>query len=561
MSHSSKIFEEAPIRVPNRNGFDLSHLHIGSAKTGQLMPCMCKLLPPNTDFTLGVAMQVELPPLATAFFGRIDAIVEGFVVPCSILYGGWKKFIMNNASTANNGSIRFELPFWNPITRDRAIVDEESSFRAIGQDILSNDDILDALGYRVYDDTTFWDSRIGTESVGGPNINVLPFLAYHLIWDTYYRNKNVTKSVFDINADVVYVDYPNVSRVWHSYYQEGVNSWANFTDMSYEEDPLRFSDGVYLWQTRQRNYARDYFTAASVKPQQGDASALKFNVDSVSSTGEFTIASLRNANAIQQYLERNNISQDYSDLMRNRWGTRPIDADFDEPYYLGRCVVPVYQKSVYQQDSSASESAVNPFAKQGAIGVRGASASFTGEGSICGKFHNSTWSYVFCIFSLVPHAMYAQGVNRELQYLKIGDFPAPELQATGYDGIWEDELFFYGDNSDTHRVDIAYIPRYSRFKYMDDEISHELRAGRSLQSFALQRVLASESWGTEFLEIGKSDLDDVFAVSTENMNLSCWYELFFEFKVVMPLSTFCVPTLGDLQDSHYQKVKIGGSKL
>lgn len=67
MSHSSKIFEEAPIKVPNRNGFDLSHLHIGTSKTGQLMPCLCKLLPPNTDFSLGVAVQVELPPLATAF--------------------------------------------------------------------------------------------------------------------------------------------------------------------------------------------------------------------------------------------------------------------------------------------------------------------------------------------------------------------------------------------------------------------------------------------------------------------------------------------------------------
>lgn len=96
---------------------------------------------------------------------------------------------------------------------------------------------------------------------------------------------------------------------------------------------------------------------------------------------------------------------------------------------------------------------------------------------------------------------------------------------------------------------------------MNDEISHEVRAGRTLQSFALQRVLSAEAWGTEFLEIGKSDLDDVFSVSTENMNLSCWYELFFEFKVVMPLSTFCIPTLGDLQDSHIQKVSIGGSKL
>lgn len=552
MSHSSRIFEEAPIRVQNRNGFDLSHLHEGTAKCGQLMPCMCKLLPPNTDFSLGVAMQVELPPLATSFFGRIDAIIEGFVVPCSILYGGWKKFIMNNATTANNGTTKFELPFWDPISYAADGLGED-----IGGDILKNDDILDPLGYRVYNDTTFWPT-VDPDIASGPKISVLPFLAYHLIWDTYYRNKNVTRSAFDINADVESVTSPNVSRVWHSYYKLG-DGTANFTDSAYvsDADPLLFTDGVALWQTRQRNYSRDYFTAASVKPQQGDASALKFNVDALTNTGEFTIASLRNANALQKFLETNNLSQDYSDMMRNRWGTRPIDADFDEPYYLGRLVVPVYQKSVYTTaDTSVGP---NPFVQSGALGSKAASGSFTGEGSICEKFHNSTWAYVMCIFSLVPHAMYGQGISRELQYLGIGDFPAPELQGTGYDGIWENELFFYGD--DYSRTDIAYIPRYSSFKYMLDEVCHEVRAGRTLDSFVLQRDLTALTFGTEFLEIGQNDLDDILAVDTKDMNLSCWYEIYFAFKVVMPLATFCVPTLGELQDTHTQNVTIGGSKL
>lgn len=81
MSHTSKIFEAAPVKVQNRNGFDLSHLNYGTAKCGQLVPVMCKLLPPNSKFTLGVQMEVNLPPLATNFYGRVDAIVEAFVVP------------------------------------------------------------------------------------------------------------------------------------------------------------------------------------------------------------------------------------------------------------------------------------------------------------------------------------------------------------------------------------------------------------------------------------------------------------------------------------------------
>ena len=116
MSHSSKIFEEVPIKVQNKNGFDLSHLNCGTSKCGQLVPVLCKLLPPNSDFTLGAALNVELPPLATSFMGRIDAILEGFVVPCSILYGGWKQFISNQQSTMfpDNQNVSFDgyaLPY------------------------------------------------------------------------------------------------------------------------------------------------------------------------------------------------------------------------------------------------------------------------------------------------------------------------------------------------------------------------------------------------------------------------------------------------------------------
>lgn len=591
MSHTSEIFEQAPIKVQKRNGFDFSHLHIGSAYCGQLKPCLCKLLPPNTDFSLGIAANVELPPLATNFFGRIDAIIEGFITPVSLLYGGWKKFISNNPVTGTNGGTKFVLPTWDPIAFASSVAQEDPyapSGYDLGADYMNNGSILDSLGYRIHDDKTFFAS-LGEASVDSKRISLLPFLCYHYIWRVYYRNPNVTRDPFDVNdnpgASLTFDDsstgyaYPdgkyvkNVGLVWHSYYAaSGSNSgfFDGLIDQNYSDSDhsdiinasngnLVFPDGVAVWQTRQRNYSRDYFTAASVKEQQGDASGVKFTV--AGGEGEITIAALRAANALQVYLERNGLSQSYKDINRNRWGCSPIDADFEEPYYLGRVVIPVYQKSVYQQDSSAKATAKNPFAKAGAIGVKGAAGSFTGEGSICDNFHNSCWSYVMCLFSLVPHAMYGEGINRELFMTQLGDFPAPELQTLGYEEIWSGELFYYGSEMPDNTT-FGYIPRFSRFKYMDDEITGELRAYRSLDSFALQRFVGdSPELSTDFLEIGIDDLDDVFAVSTTEMHLSCWYEIFFAFKVVMPLSVFCIPTLGDLQDTKTIKASVGGSRL
>ena len=573
MSHTSKIFEEAPIKVQNRNGFDLSHLNCGTSKTGQLVPVLCKLLPPNSSFTLGVNMEVSLPPLATPFYGRVDAIVEGFVIYLSQLYGGWKQFISNQQSTMfpQNQSLvesdggGYQLPKFSLLDISEGDV---ASFATLYD---SNENVYEYLGIRAF-------------GAGGNHdlfISMLPGLAYHFCWDTFYRNKNVTRTIFAVNPNTNSFSSEtfdklgpilakNVSLIWHSFYTS-----ANLNaDSEYTQDfntssvfllasEFTFPDGVSFFSTRQRNYSRDYFTAAAVNPQQGRASSLRFDVASEEGEAAFTIGSLRAANALQKFLETNNLSADYADMMRNRWGSRPIDADFDEPYYLGRVVVPVYQHSVLQQNDTATEgNSPNPFVKSGALGARGASGGMKGEGCITDKFTCTSWAFVMALFSLVPHAMYGQGLNRELTMTKLGDFPAPELQTIGNEAIKSYEVSgdfaFYSD-------DFGYIPRYSRFKYVDDSVHGELRPGQTLESFVLQRRLSfggtAPKLTTSFLEIPMNALDSVFSVSTDTMNLSCWYEIYFEFKVSMPLADFCIPTLGDIQDTHTQKTSVGGSRL
>lgn len=587
MSHSSKIFEEVPIKVQNKNGFDLSHLNCGTSKCGQLVPVMCKLLPPNSDFTLGISMNVELPPLATQFLGRIDAICEGFVIPLSMLYGGWKVFISGQESTmfpANQSPIEttksrgvgldgetvmtkggYSIPYFDLTD---VYLNDIAGFATL---MASNDNIYEYLGVR--------PSSPPVGSTGNPYyLNLLSGLAYHLIWDVYYRNKQVTKTVFAVNPNTSFTaatgsfNSKNVSLIWHSFYTEYISnpSGTGASDGLPKFDSassLTFPDGVSFFSTRQRNYARDYFSASMPSPQQGSPSALVF--DTSGSTGQFTINALRAANSLQKFLETNSLSGDFADMIRNRWGVRPIDADFDEPYYLGRVVLPVYQKSVYQQgsrtedESAAGAASKNPYVIGGQLGAKGASGSFVGEGSISDKFHNTTWSYVMCLFSLVPHAAYGYGINRELMFRELGDFPAPELQAIGNEAIKACELYFEPVFADS---DFAYTGRFSRFKYMDDEIHGELRPGRTLASFVLQRRLsysasADRVLDTDFLEIPQNALDSVFAVSTDQMKLSCWYEIYFKFKVSMPLADYAIPTLGDIQDTHTVHTQQGGSRL
>lgn len=555
MGHTSKIFESQPIEVQRRNGFDLSHIVAGTSKTGQLVPVLKHLLMPDSKFSLGAAVQCELPPLATSFFGKIDFCIEVFLVPCSILYGGWRQFISNNIATefpqsqsAVSGAGGYKLPLINmgslSVFADEQLLASRS------------DSVLRYLGYAY---------QRPVQSFGGDFfINMLPLLAYHRICDVYYRNPQVTKTWFAVNPNLgggSSVNEKNVSLVWHSFYSDADSDYSPIFSTTAS---LTFPDGVSIFSTRQRPWSRDYFTSGSVDPQQGNRAVV--SMESFDSTGEtsFSIASLRAANSLQKFLEANNYGMTYRDSMRAQFGITPGDALMDEPMYLGRLVIPVYQKSVFQSVPGITDplaGSYNPFVASGNLGAKGAHGSFSGNGSLVQSFHCKQFSYLMAIASLVPHTMYNYGVDRDLMRHDLGDFPFPLLQGVGMDSIKVSEIYFDGDVVRSGG-DFAYIPRYSYEKYINDHAVGYLVPGRNLESFVLQRSFAQvPEFGTEFLSIPQDALDLVFATSDMITNVDCWWEIFWEFKCSKPLAEFCVPTLGEMKDTRTIHVTQGGSRL
>lgn len=604
MSHLSKIFEEAPIRVQNRNGFDLSHTHAGTSKTGQLVPVLTKLIAPNSTISLGVDAEVSMPPFVAPWYGKVDFAIEGFIVPLSILYGGFKQFITNQQDTMFPASQSGVTSGGTNIVSTSSVPGITASAWSTGYALPKVDlfslvsgntasySTLETTNDNIY---SYMGVNYGTinnpSGVTGFYLSMLPGLAYHKICDTFYRNTKLTRTWFAVNPNVgwpnqsssvsfspqeqasgLQYNQKNVSLVWHSFYtnnapslassSESLDSSSVFTNTS----QLTFPDGISFFSTRQRTYARDYFTSAVPSPQQGNAAALSFDTDS--SRGSFTINSLRAANALSKFLETNNLSGEFADSMRNRWGVRPIDADFDEPHYLGRVVIPVYQHSVAKQDNSVPSEAMvgkqSPYVDEGYLGARAATGGANGEGSICDNFNCSTWAYLMVLASLVPHATYNYGINRELCAVTIGDFPAPELQTVGMEEIKNYEIIGARTVSgQLYSGTFGYLPRYSRFKYIDDKVSGELRPGKTLQNFTVQRDFANGNLalGTDFVTIAQNALDNVLAVNTGVNNLTCWWEIYFKLHVVMPLADFCIPTLGELEDTHTIKTTVGGSRL
>jgi hypothetical protein len=561
MSHSSKIFQQLPVDIPNRSGFDCSFENMLTGTCGTLVPVFIDELLPNDSISLGHLSQVQLPPMATNFFGRIDMRLEAFFVPMRIIWAGWQNFF----------TMPFKNPFALPVVRPGSTPFAFFSLNgapladSVIAKTFAKQSLADYLGFKV----TASNFTKGDYSIP----NILPFVAYHKIYDDWYRNKLIQQPVFvnsttgsnESNVSMlpflqrVPVDNPEYT---YGYQLDGTGSdgYSPF---------LVFPDGVPLFYLRQRNWAKDNFTTAALYPQaSGDITGSVVEVDSSGDTSQISIPALRNANVLQRWMDRNNIAGvEYADQIKAHYGTRPSDAIMQKPIFLGSDVFGVYNRSVYSQSLADVSDTRNPFINS--VGAKAADTSGFKDGHLA-EFHATEHGYLIVLASLVPHAQYSTGTDRFLFHSVRGDFAIPLLQGLGEQPIYDSELTGGIANYDssskmpTKPVDIfGYQQQYYEYKYKNDQVHGYLVDGQTLDSFALQRSFEPSSLvlSTDFLQIPASFLDQVTAVDISNSSFSYWLDIYFNYKKVSTLSEYVIPTLGDLKNTHKESLPYRGFNL
>lgn len=581
----ANIFKSVKVDIPNKSGFDMSHENLFSSKCGTLTPAMIDTLLPGDTVDLSVIANVQLPPFASDFFGRIELKFEAFFVPFRLLYGGWKEFItypLDYASGvrpegtgANARQVsNVTLPF---LSISNASTTNPATGAVKFADWLGAGSLADYLGYKVDPSTIGSSQTISTWS-----INAMPFLCYHRVWDDWYRDSRLVSSCFakpnGLSTGSTYTVDNQFSAVPFVTYYDNTNiSASGITNIQflYANKVISGASGgnnpavvPFALSLRQRSFSKDYFTNATPLPQAGNQQSVGFTVNTSTGEGSFSIPALRAANSIQQWLERQNLAGNrYPDQIKANFGIYPADAVTDRCLYLGRVNVPVYAKSVYQTNSTDSpmNTSENPFDSVGAnYGVPQGVKS----GSLCRKFTASEHGYLFVMASLVPTAYYSTGINRHFYDNKITDFGWPLLQGTGDQQILTYELCRDPWNAPVSGLTFGYSQRYSHFKFMNDEVHGLLRDGQNLESFALQRSFefnssgsATPTVGYAFNEIPTNFLDQIGAVSAEQSQYGYWCDSYFKYYKVSTLSAYSIPTLGDLKDVHKETIALGGKRL
>lgn len=554
MSHLSKVFNKVPVKVQKRSGFDMSHENLFSAKIGTLIPASVEEVMPGDVVSVGSALAVELPPLATNFKGRVDARLEAFFVPNRILWAGWQDYICQDAEH-------------KPIVPSFSVASEIPKVR-LTSEIAGAGSLADYLGVKTFSGTT----------IAG-DVNALPFLAYQKIVDDWYRDSNIQQPFFvDGVADVNMLasNGDNTIRASMAPYlrNSGMMNVGTIQPYTWPGSVLGYN-GRDLRSLAQRNFAKDYVTTMTTKPQGGDGSSLSFSVEIPDITdltgnttlgnGSFSIRSLRTANALQKWLERNNIAGTrYYDQILAHYGVLPSDAAFQRAVLLGSMTTPVIVNSVAQQAQGTNSQTKNPYANStGAMFGRG---NAFGKDRLIDNFEVKEHGYIFIMFSLVPHAYYSTGTRRYLMARdNSGDWAFPEFA-----GIGDQEVYKYELNSgslvfppDAGPDILGYSQRYAEYKYHDDEIHGLLQDGQSLNSFVLSRGFdSSVALSTSLLEIPTNFMDSVMVTTAGVSGFNAVVDAYFDAKYLRPLPEYSLPTLCEGEnDGKKVYVPKGGTRL
>ena len=537
MSHLSKVFNKVPVKVMDRSGFDMSHENLFSAKIGTLIPASVEEVLPGDVVSVGGAVSVELPPLATNFKGRLDAKLETFFVPNRIIWKGWQSFItqdINHNTSIPGYSIPGEVPKVN-----------------LGQAETTPGSLSDYLGIKA-------GGVPGTEVSGA--FNVLPFAAYQKIWDDWYRDSTIQKPFFledgatqsEASGTLLKACLLPFSRNTGT-----MNSTSNYTSNNSKVG----YNGRLITSLAQRNFAKDYYTTMTTQPQAGAASNLEFAIEVSGTTGSegetmnsngvgsFSIASLRAANSLQKWLERNNIAGTrYYEQILAHYGVIPPDANVDRAILLGSMTTPVIVNSLSQTTQATNTQTKNPYANS--TGAQFGRGTGFGKDRLVNDFEVKEHGFIITIFSLVPHAYYSSGIRRYIgnQRFVSGQYAFPEFANIGDQAVKKSELYapFYGSDSDTT---IGYNQRYSEYKYHDDEVHGLLANGQSLKSFVLQKGFNSGvTVSSSLIEIPTSYMDDVMVTTAGVSGFNAIVDCYFDAKYLRVLPQYSLPSLCNDED-------------
>lgn len=560
-------------RVP-LNRFDLSFDRIGTFKMGKLYPIICKEMLPGDRFRVRTDSLVRTMPLSSPAFGRLRMYIHYFFVPNRLVWDNWEDFITGGESGEdthvppyvawNNLSIANLSGYASAGANDSIIYGPENGLvAAFGLPVQPSSGNSDTIG------------KVNGISTTTP-VSILPFRAYRLIWNEYYRDQNIDDELpIDSDVDGEYkfpFNYSSeqyrgsifgdlLSRRWlKDYFTSALPTPQRGPDVQLPivgeggtiqaDGPLKLmiqNEGTGGTTTTSSVFTPDLNVGLGNTTGIGISSSVndqfpveKNHTDLMYASGlttaggsvvAATINDLRRAIALQRFYEISaRAGSRYIETIMGHFHVRSSDARLQRPEYLGGGVTDINIGEVLQT------SATDGTSPQGNMAGRGFGIGRSNQCTYRAEEHG----YLFGIMSIIPEPYYYQGIDKEWTRQSRVDYYWPSFAHLGEQEIDKSELSVGTSDggTDTYGKLFGYAPRYAEYKFSKNIITGLLRG--SLANWTFARKISDPNLNAAFLEVPQ--VNNPFAVRDEETDkFIIWFSN--DIRALRPMPFFGTPSI------------------
>lgn len=544
-------FSDAPAMYMKRTKFDRSHVYKTTFDSGKLIPVFVDEVLPGDTTRMSVNYFARLATPIKPIMDNIYLDWFFFFVPNRLVWEHWQNFCFEQEDPDDKTD--YVIPTVS------ATGNSENAY--IGS-------LWDYFGLPV--------NTSGNIS----GISALPFRGVYLIWNEWFRDENLQKSVKIQKGDT--------NEVLNSARSSEQPAWVFTTGTS-------IVPGLAC---PPRGKRHDYFTSAlpwtqkgpgvsvglaGTAPVQGEFSIsgfqtgtvtnrdTKYSLEALAVAGEngrisdypeitswptknvtvngltqsglianldessiFTINSLRTAFQMQKFYERlARGGSRYTEVLRSFFGVVSPDARLQRPEFLGS-----FTKMVN----------VNPIAQTSATDDTSPQGNLSAYGVTAAKFHGFTKSFVehgYILGFVCARAdlTYQQGINKMWLRSTVYDFYWPTFAHLGEQAIELREIYAQGSEADT--TVFGYQERYAEYRYKPSQITGKFRSsvvGGTLDKWHLSQFFKTAPTLNDEFIVENPPIERIIAVPSEPEFL---LDIGFRYTTVRPMPMFGTPGLVD----------------
>lgn len=548
-------FAVNPTRIDmSRSRFDRSSSYKTTFNVGQIIPFYVDEVLPGDTFSIDTSKVVRMQTLLTPVMDDIFLDTYYFFVPNRLTWSHWKQFMGENTESAWIPSVEYEVP---------QLTAPEGGWN-IGT-------IADYLGIPT--------------GVSGLSVNALPFRAYALIMNEWFRDENLSDplnipvtdaTVQGVNTgtfvtDVAKGGLPYTAAKYHDYFTSALPAPQKGPDVTI---PVAEAATAYVYPAATLNpNLQERFNTLRWSDSQGNpvTGAAQYdsyigissggytfdrNLSSSLGTGSVkqmmpanlvadfsgtsqaaTINQLRLAFQIQKLYERDaRGGTRYIEILKSHFGVTSPDARLQRPEYLGGNRIPININQVVQ--NSSTDASGTP---------QGNTAAYSLTSDNHSDFTKSFVEHGFLIGVMVARYRhtYQQGLERFWSRKDRFDYYFPVFANIGEQAIKNKEIYAQGTVKDDEVF--GYQEAWADYRYRPNRVTGEMRssAPQSLDVWHLgddykSLPSLSDSWIRE----DSKTVNRVLAVS-DNVSAQLFCDIYIRNLCTRPMPLYSIPGLID----------------